>query len=177
MSSPAFPRFCARSQNSRSACSCTEPTRSLYRAHNEDVAFPRKWVGVLALLFFAAGFMARQDFLAVLGLACLTFYAVVATSTIGCMLNSRPAIGLGNWSYSVYLWHGPAHLAIIGIFAAAGCPVSSLGLLDARLLALATALLVIGLSAVTYRYFERPMRHLLTAHCQVPPAMSPCDSG
>ena len=47
---------------------------------------------------------------------------------------------LGNWSYSVYLWHVPVYLAVMVGFAASRHPVSQLNPPSARLLLLATAL-------------------------------------
>jgi peptidoglycan/LPS O-acetylase OafA/YrhL len=46
-------------------------------------------------------------------------------------------------------------------FAARGNPVSNLGLSSARLLSLATMLVVVGLSAINYKYFEAPVRRFM----------------
>jgi peptidoglycan/LPS O-acetylase OafA/YrhL len=130
----------------------------IFRAHKRGIPLLGRWSGVLALAFAGLGLLTRQDCLVVVGLACLILYSVGATDVFGRILNSRPAILLGNWSYSVYLWHAPVHMAIMGLFAASGVPVMGLNWPLAILLVLATALLVIGLSALTYRHFEKPMR-------------------
>jgi len=49
----------------------------------------------------------------------------------------------------------------MAMFAASGYPTSDLGVSSARLLLLATTLGVVGLSAVTYQYFETPVRRFL----------------
>jgi peptidoglycan/LPS O-acetylase OafA/YrhL len=140
----------------------------LYRARTRDVDFLRRWAVLLSIECFGAGLLTRQDFLVVGGFTCLTYYGVGTAGVFGGLLNSSPVIALGDWSYAIYLWHAPVHLAAMGIFAASGNPVSKLGLLDARLLALATALTVLGLSGATYQLFEKPVRHLLMA----PPAQT-----
>jgi peptidoglycan/LPS O-acetylase OafA/YrhL len=133
----------------------------LFRAHKHGVPLLRRWSGALALVFACLGLLTRQDCLVVAGLACLILYSVGATDVVGRILNCRPAILLGNWSYAVYLWHVPVHIAIMGVLAAHGVPVTSLNPSIATLLALVAALIVIGLSAVSYGYFERPMRSWL----------------
>jgi peptidoglycan/LPS O-acetylase OafA/YrhL len=102
-----------------------------------------------------------MDFVIVCAFGCLISYVVDATDAVGRLLNSRLSIALGDWSYSIYLLHAPAHYAVMAAFAASGYSISSLGLSSARLLILATALGVVGLSAVQYQYFERPARRLL----------------
>jgi peptidoglycan/LPS O-acetylase OafA/YrhL len=49
-------------------------------------------------------------------------------------------------------------------FAASGLPVSDLGQWTARLLLLARTLAVVGLSAVTYQFFETRMRRSIMLH-------------
>lgn len=141
----------------------------LYRAHFSDVRSPRKWAAILAFLFFGCGLLTRQDCLVVGGFACIVHYCVGARDIFGRLLNSRPAVALGNWSYSIYLWHAPTHFAIMAAFAVCSNPVSNLSLLNARLLFLATVLLVVGLSAATHKYYEKPMRRLMKS--KVPPAL------
>jgi peptidoglycan/LPS O-acetylase OafA/YrhL len=140
----------------------------IFRAHKRGVPLLRQWSGVLALVFAGLGLLTHQDCLVVVGLACLILYSVGATDLFGRILNCRPAILLGNWSYGVYLWHAPVHMAIMGVLAAHRVPIGSLNPSIATLLALAAAVLVIGLSAVSYGYFERPIRRVLMA----PPAQT-----
>lgn len=133
----------------------------LFRAHSGDARFPRKWAAILAILFAGLWIVTHMDFVIVGGLVCLISYSVKAKDSFGGLLNSRLSVALGNWSYSIYLWHAPMHYAVMVMFAASGYPISNLGLSSARLLILAAALGVVGLSAFTYQYFETPVRRLL----------------
>ena len=130
----------------------------LLRAHSGDARFLYKWAAILAILFAGLGIVTHMDFFIVGVLVCLISYSVKAMDSFGRLLNSRLLVALGNWSYSIYLWHVPTHYAVMATFAASGYPISDLGLLSARLLILATALGVVGLSAVSYQYFETPVR-------------------
>ena len=135
----------------------------LYRAHTGNVGAPglSKWAAILLFLFFGLAIVSRLDFLIVGAFACLMYYAINATNAFGRLLNSRPSVALGNWSYSIYLWHAPTHCAVMAVFAATGNPVGNLGLSSARLLSLTTVLVVVGLSAVQYQYFETPVRRFI----------------
>jgi hypothetical protein len=55
-----------------------------------------------------------------------SLYCVNTADALGGALNSRPAIALGNWSYSIYLWHVPTHYAVMVVLAAIGHPVNKL---------------------------------------------------
>lgn len=133
----------------------------LYRSHSSDAGLLGKRAPVLAILFFALAVVTRFDFLVVGAFACLMLYGLNATSTFARLLNSRLLVAFGNWSYSIYLLHVPTHYTVVAAFAASGNPVSNLGLSGARLLSLATMLVVVGLSAANYKYFETPMRRWL----------------
>jgi peptidoglycan/LPS O-acetylase OafA/YrhL len=133
----------------------------LYRAHSGDARYLTRWALILAILFLGLAIVSHLDFLIVGAFACLMYYAVHATNAFGKLLNSRPSVALGNWSYSIYLWHAPTHYAVMAVFAASGNPVNKLGLTSARLLSLTTMLVVVGLSAVHYQYFETPVRRLM----------------
>jgi peptidoglycan/LPS O-acetylase OafA/YrhL len=135
----------------------------LYRAHTGNAEVPglRKWAAVLSILFVGLAIVSRLDFLIVGAFACLVYYAVNARNALGRLLNSRPSVALGNYSYSIYLWHAPTHCAVMAAFAATGNPVDNLGLSSARLLLFTTTLVVIGLSAVNYQCFEKPMRRVI----------------
>jgi peptidoglycan/LPS O-acetylase OafA/YrhL len=98
------------------------------------------------------------DFFMVLAFGCLIYYAVNARDPLCRLLNSDPSVALGNWSYAIYLWHAPVQFAVMAAFLAIGHPVSSLDLPRARLLLLATMLMVVGLSAIHYRYVEASLR-------------------
>jgi peptidoglycan/LPS O-acetylase OafA/YrhL len=134
----------------------------LYRAHSNYKGFAAGWVGILAILFFGLAMKTKLDFLALGAFASLIYYSVNATDGFARLLNSRPSVALGNCSYSIYLWHAPIQYAVMVVFAASGYPVSNLNVSSARLLALATILVVVRLSAYSYRSFEAPARRFLT---------------
>ena len=133
----------------------------LYRANSNHAGFPREWALILAVLFVGLATITNLDFLFVGAFPGLIYYGVNATDAFGKLLNSRPSVALGNWSYSIYLWQAPTHYAVMATFAASGFPVSDLGQWSARLLLLATTVAVVGLSAVTYQYFETRARRSL----------------
>jgi peptidoglycan/LPS O-acetylase OafA/YrhL len=106
----------------------------------------------------------RQDFFVIGAFVCLIYYCVDATDIVGSFLNSRSSVALGNWSYSIYLWHAPMHFAVMNAFAACNYPVENLRQLSARLLIIGTALTVVALAAFSYKYFEVPIRRALVFH-------------
>lgn len=131
----------------------------IFRAHSEENAWSRRWSGVLlAAALASAVLFAHQDCTVVYALACLVLCCAESTGVLRGILNSRPAVALGNWSYSIYLWHVPTHCALMALFAAIGHPVNRFDLSGARLLVLATLLVVCGLSALSYRCVEVPLR-------------------
>jgi peptidoglycan/LPS O-acetylase OafA/YrhL len=133
----------------------------LYRAHSNYEGFAAGWVGILTILFFGLATITKLDFFALGAFASLIYYSVNATDVFGRLLNSRPLLALGTWSYSIYLWHAPTQYAVMAVFAASGYPVNNLGVSSARLLVLATILVVVRLSAYSYQSFEAPARHFL----------------
>jgi peptidoglycan/LPS O-acetylase OafA/YrhL len=134
----------------------------LYRAHSADLEFP-PWLTVsLSVVFAGLAMIMRLDLFMVAAFGCLIHYSARnTTGRVRKLLNSRPLVALGNWSYSIYLWHAPGHYAVMAAFAAIGYPVTQLGLASSRLLVFVTALAVVALSALHYRYIERPSRHFL----------------
>jgi peptidoglycan/LPS O-acetylase OafA/YrhL len=133
----------------------------LYRVHSEDSGFPRWLVAILSVAFAGLGLITHFDLFMVAGFGCLIYYSASDTDRVGRLLNSRPLVALGDWSYSIYLWHAPVHYAAMAVFAAFSYPVMQLGLAGSRLLVLTTGLAVVALSAFHYRYFETPCRRLL----------------
>jgi peptidoglycan/LPS O-acetylase OafA/YrhL len=133
----------------------------LFRAHSSGAGFPRNWLAPLVAIAACFGVLLLEDFLIVMALGCFLFFCVGATGVAVRLLNSRPAVALGNWSYSIYLWHAPTHCAVMVAFAVNRHPVSELDLSTSRLLLLATILVVVALSGVSYNYFEVPMRRWL----------------
>ena len=134
----------------------------LYRAHSADLGFPG-WLTVsLSVIFAGLATITRLDLLMVGAFGCFIYYGARSTTDrVGKLLNSRPLVALGSWSYSIYLWHAPGHYAVMDGFAAAGHPVTQLGLASSRLVLLMTVLAVVAVSAFNYRYFETPSRRFL----------------
>jgi peptidoglycan/LPS O-acetylase OafA/YrhL len=122
-----------------------------------------KWSGILAILFLCLSVLTRMDFIAICGFAFLIIYCSHSTTLFTTILETNPLVTLGNWSYPVYLWHVPVHLAVMVGFAANHHPVSQLNPPSARLLLLATMLAVLGLAGIHYGYVEIPIRHKLRA--------------
>ena len=142
-----------------------------FRVHPRGTSFPHQreqsWTatqvdGAVGVLLFACAVVLKLDFLIVGAFACLIYYCVnVTDAPTARFLNSRPLVALGNWSYSIYLWHAPAHYVVMAGFALSRHPVSDLSPSSARLLILITTMAVVGLSAINYRYFEMPIRRLI----------------
>ena len=137
----------------------------LYRAHSADLEFPSWLTASLSVVFAGLATVTRLDLLMVAAFGCLIYYSARnTTDRVGKLLNSRPLVALGNWSYSIYLWHAPGHYAVMAAFAFIGYPVTQLGLASSRLLLFTTALAVVVLSAFHYRYFETPCRRFLLGY-------------
>jgi peptidoglycan/LPS O-acetylase OafA/YrhL len=133
----------------------------LYRAHSLNLDSPRWWVTIFSVMFAALATITRLDILMVASFGCLIYYSASDTDHVGRLLNSRPLVALGNWSYSIYLWHAPAHFAVMAVFAGIGYPVTQLGLASSRYMLLTTAIAVVALSGFHYVYFEVPCRRFL----------------
>jgi len=133
----------------------------LYRAHLDETIFARRWAATLFVLFVTLWAISRLDFFVVVAFGSLIYHAASTKDMYGRLLNSRPLIALGNWSYSIYLWHAPTHYVVMALFAANGLPVNNLGLVSSRLLLLVTGVAVVGLSAFSYQYFEIPVRRFV----------------
>lgn len=97
----------------------------------------------------ATPFPGHAALLPVLGTAALLVAGGGRTTTaVGRMLSTRPMRMIGDWSYSLYLWHWPVLIISEHAFG------RDLTLLE-RLLAV---VLIFGLSALTYEYVEVPFR-------------------
>jgi peptidoglycan/LPS O-acetylase OafA/YrhL len=139
----------------------------LYRAHLDSAEFVRKWTIIFVIPLVVLTKITHLDFFMVGAFGCLIYYCASATDAVGRFLNSRPLFAVGNWSYGIYLWQAPTHYAVMASFVAVGYPVSSLGEFSARLLLFTTAVFVVGLSALHYRYFEMPVRRFINRSCWI----------
>jgi peptidoglycan/LPS O-acetylase OafA/YrhL len=117
--------------------------------------------GLLAVVCVVLAAVTRWDIAIVGVLAYLLYHRANSTTSLGRLLNSAPAIAVGAWSYSIFLWHAPAHYAVMAIFSAYGHPTQTLDVTAARLLMTATLLGVLCLSALTFNCFEVPARRLI----------------
>ena len=134
----------------------------LYRASLSNAGRWQNWFALAAAILAGCALLTHLDFLMVGSFGCVIYYCANAKNAVAVrLLNSRPSVAFGNWSYSIYLWQAPTHYGVMTLFAGIGYSISNLSLSSARLLVLATSLAVVGISAVHYRYFERPMRRLI----------------
>jgi peptidoglycan/LPS O-acetylase OafA/YrhL len=133
----------------------------LYRAHSADLGSPRWLAAISSVVFAGLATITRLDLFIVTAFGCFIYYCANNTGRVARLLDSRPLVALGNWSYSIYLWHAPGHYAVMTAFAAIGYPVTQLGLASSRFLLLMTALVVVAVSGFHYHYFEVPCRRFL----------------
>lgn len=110
--------------------------------------------GLALIVFAAVSFSAQTSFPGYAALApvigtALLLWAGQGASAMTRLLSWRPLVGVGLISYSLYLWHWP--ILVFGTYAAGRA-------LDGVQTVAALAL-VAGLSLVTYRYVERPVRN------------------
>jgi peptidoglycan/LPS O-acetylase OafA/YrhL len=133
----------------------------LYRSHLAAKSSSGILPALLAVVCVVFAALTRWDVAIVGVLGCLVYYGANPTSFLARMLNSAPAIAVGAWSYSIFLWHAPAHYAVAAVFSAFGHPTQTLDVTAARLLMMATMLGVVCLSALTFNCFEVPARRLI----------------
>jgi peptidoglycan/LPS O-acetylase OafA/YrhL len=133
----------------------------LYRAHLTVKTSSGIWPALLAVVCVALAALTRWDIATVGVLAYLVYYGANARTLLARLLSSAPAIAIGAWSYSIFLWHPPVHYAVMAMFSAYGHPTETLDVTTARWLMLATMLAVVCLSALTFNYFEVPTRRLI----------------
>jgi peptidoglycan/LPS O-acetylase OafA/YrhL len=133
----------------------------LYRAHLAPKTSSGIWPALFAVVCVVSAALTRWDIAIVGVLAYLVYYGVNATTLLARVLSSAPAIAIGAWSYSIFLWHAPVHYAVMALFSAHGHPTETLDLATARWLVLGTLLAVVGLSALTFNCFEVPARRFI----------------
>jgi peptidoglycan/LPS O-acetylase OafA/YrhL len=131
--------------------------RSQLAAETSSGILPALLAAVCVVLAAVTGW----DIATVGVLAYLLYYGANSTTLLARLLNSAPAIAVGAWSYSIFLWHAPAHYAVMAIFSAYGHPTQTLDVTAARLLMMATLLGVLCLSALTFNCLEVPARRLI----------------
>ena len=106
----------------------------------------------LACLAFSPStpFPGHQALLPVLGTAALLYVGgVERPGSVTGVLSVRPARVVGDWSYSLYLWHWPVIRIAEDHLHVARLPLDKLA---------PALVLVFGLSALTYRFVEEPFR-------------------
>jgi peptidoglycan/LPS O-acetylase OafA/YrhL len=133
----------------------------LYRAHFTARTSSGIWPALLAVVCVVLAATTRWDIATVGVFAYLIYYGVNGTTLLARLLDSAPALAMGAWSYSIFLWHVPVHYAVMAMFSAYGHPTETLDVATARLLILATSVAVVCLSALTFHYFEVPARRLI----------------
>jgi len=133
----------------------------LYIAYRRDRHLPGTWLVLIAAACVGLSWALHSDLFDVLTILCVIHYGSQASTWLARCLDSRPALALGAWSYSIYLWHAPTHYAVMAACAALGHPVATLSVTHARVLVVATLVAVIALSAASFHYFEEPMRRVL----------------
>ena len=134
----------------------------LYRASLSDAGPWQNWLALAAVILAGSALITHLNFLMVGSFGCIIYYCANAKESVAVrLLNSRTSVTVGNWSYSIYLWHALTHYGVMTLFAGIGYSISDLSLSSARLLVLATSLTVVAISAINYQYFELPMRRLI----------------
>ena len=133
----------------------------LYRANLTGKISSSRWPALLALWGLVLAALTRWDIAIVGVFACLVCYGANTTTLSARLLSSTPAIAMGAWSYSVFLWHAPVQYAVMAGFSACGYPTETLDAITARWLMLSTMLAVVCLSALTFNYFEVPARRVI----------------
>lgn len=112
------------------------------------------WLGVALLVVSAAKideatpFPSTWTLLPVSGTLLLIAAGTQHKTSIGRLLTLPPVVKLGDWSYSIYLWHWP-----LDVFAVQLWPESSYATVLATILAILIA-------AASYRWVEQPIRRL-----------------
>ena len=135
------------------ACALLSRRSGFPPAVRRTLAFAGLAAVAAASLFYSAStsFPSAWALLPVLGTAALVAAGEgPATTAVGRGLSLRPMVIIGDWSYSLYLWHWPVIVLMRSYLGP-----ERFGTIPAKLLVL---LLVFGLSWATYRWIETPFR-------------------
>jgi peptidoglycan/LPS O-acetylase OafA/YrhL len=117
------------------------------------------WVGLAAIAMAALTFTAHTQVpgyaiaLPITGAVLLIVSGAGGPSTVRRLLSLRPAQVVGDWSYSLYLWHWPVLVLAQAHWHRRPLP---------HLTLLALLVLTFALSAATYRWVETPFRRGFT---------------
>ena len=135
------------------ACALLSRRSGLPAAVRHTLAFAGLAAVGAAALFYSASttFPSAYALLPVLGTAALVAAGEGPTSTaVGRGLSIRPLVVIGDWSYSLYLWHWPVIVLMRSYLGP-----ERFGTIPAKVFVL---LLVFFLSWATYRWIETPFR-------------------
>lgn len=97
-------------------------------------------------------FPSKWTLLPVVGTTLLLLAGIFPGNLVSRLLGTRPMVVLGDWSYSLYLWHWP-----LIVFAGVLWPGSEIALVAAAAVSFAPA-------AASYRWVEQPIRLLSIPH-------------
>jgi peptidoglycan/LPS O-acetylase OafA/YrhL len=103
-------------------------------------------IGSVLMITGETPFPGKWTLLPVVGTVLLLAAGSGGGSLVAQLLSIRPLVKIGDWSYSIYLWHWP-----LIVFAILLWPLEDLAPLLACTLA-------IPLAAISYRWLERPLR-------------------
>jgi peptidoglycan/LPS O-acetylase OafA/YrhL len=112
--------------------------------------------GILAFSLF---FLSNANGSASIAVTLVLFMAVVGGSSIGGLLNTRPALWLGDISYGIYLIHGLILWLVLSALRSHGL-LQPLDFGRFALLMLGVGLIVVLLATTTYVRLERPIMDL-----------------
>jgi peptidoglycan/LPS O-acetylase OafA/YrhL len=143
-----------------------------YRAWRADRQRLRRifaWLLLPGLLIAAA---LRNDAVMVFDLGMVIILALEVRGRIAILLNCGPLQWLGDWSYSIYLWHVPVLFAVTGWCRAHEVDPFGFDCVETVTLITALAIATILLAAMSYHGIEQPARRLLRARRTHPPALA-----
>ena len=129
-----------------------------YRVYRKGLIDARGWAGfvfgtTLLMLYFD-----YRDVVVVTVFPLLVLCTVLAAGVPGRILNARPMVMLGEISYSIYLIHSLVQHATTHVLNALDLDQSEFSVAVSLCALVLMLLVVLILSAASYRFFEQPMR-------------------